>query len=420
MVALMVVPALLAVLGGDSDKEIVVIDQSGEVGSKLQDIGSISFFPSKQSYEQAVVADGNKGVFGFLVIGSDVVDNPSNVKLYTRESSTISLESDINRQLSSAIEQIRVERYDIPQLDSIMQSVKARASLTAFKIGESTDTATGSQPEEKASSSVASMAIAYIGGFMIYMFVFLYGAMVMQGVIEEKSSRIIEVIVSSVRPFQLMMGKIIGIALVALTQVLIWVVLVGAFFMIAQATFLSGVMQDPAMVEQMQVANPEASQIAQNIDPKTADMIRSVMNPSYIFSVLSGFVIFFIGGYLLYASMFAAIGSAVDNVADTQQLQLPVTVPLILALVMMMSVLNDPHSSMAMWLSLIPFTSPIIMMARIPYGVPAWELITSIVLLYGTFISMTWVAGKIYRTGIFMYGKKPSFKELIKWARYKN
>jgi len=421
LVAIMVVPILMAGMSSSDTKTIVVTDESGKIAEKLTNDGNANFINTDQSYQQASAAEEYKDAYGFLVIGSNVVSDPSDLKLYTRGSSTMTLEGSITRQISSIVEQERIESFNIPQLDSIMHSVHARALLTTYQISAPGELGSGDSGSEKASSSAASMAIAYLTGFMIYLFIFLYGAMVMQGVIEEKSSRIIEVIVSSVRPFQLMMGKIIGIALVAVTQVFIWIVLIGVFFAAAQATFLADVLADPSVVAQSTgMMGDQASQIASNLSPQTANIIRSIFNPGYIFALLGGFLVFFVGGYLLYAAMFAAIGSAVDNAADTQQLQLPLTIPLILAMLVMVNVMQNPHSAMAFWFSIIPFTSPIVMMARLPYGVPIWEFALSATLLYGTFLATTWLAGKIYRVGIFMYGKKPSLKELIKWLRYKS
>lgn len=405
MVALMVVPTLIMHYGGDEEqREIVVIDQSGAIGDKLENGEKTRFTPTTENYDEA--QKSNAGAYGYLIIGEDIVQNPSSLKLYTHESSTIGMEKEITRQVSEIIENLRIAQTNIDGLDSIMQSVKARAQLATFTINAT------APEQEKESSSILSMGLGYFGGFMIYMFVFIYGAFVMQGVIEEKSSRIIEVMVSSVRPFQLMMGKILGIALVALTQMLIWVVL-----FIAISTVAQGIIMDAATT---QVDSITAVAASQGLNPELVSLFGMLTDPGYMFMIFGCYVLFFVGGYLLYAAMFAAVGSAVDNIQDASQLQLPITIPLILAIIVMTNAMQTPNSGVAFWFSIIPFTSPIVMMARIPYGVPAWEIITSLVLLYATFIMMTWVSAKIYRTGIFMYGKKPSIKELIKWVRYKN
>ena len=261
------------------------------------------------------------------------------------------------------------------------------------------------------------MILSFVFAFMIYMFVLIYGGMVLQGVIEEKSSKVIEVIVSSVKPFELMMGKIIGIAAVAITQFLIWVVLIFVL-----GTVLVNFLAGDAMAEAATaMADGGMAGMAgmEGMDAQTVAALRNITDPAFLMKMLGGFLLFFIGGYLFYAAMFAAVGSAVDNEADSQQLQVPITIPLILAILVMMTVMKEPHSSLAVWFSMIPFTSPIIMMARLPYGVPAWEVILSLVILYASFVLLVWLAGKIYRVGIFMTGKKPTFGELAKWIRYK-
>lgn len=389
MVAFLVVPMLISMYGGDSKvREIVVVDQTSIVAPQMEDTDNLKFKISEVDYTSALVS--NPSVFGFLVIDSNIVDDPSTLRFYTRESSTLGIEKDIRSQVSSIITSERIKRTGIEGLDSLISSVQARASMQTFDISE--------QGSEKASSSGASMGLAYVGGFMIYMFVFMYGMMVLQGVVEEKSSRIIEVIVSSVKPFELMMGKILGIAFVALLQFTLWVI-IGVVLM--------------ALLPSMDGSSAGGMM-------GVIGSAGSVLDMWFIMKMIGSFVLFFIGGYLLYAAMFAAVGSAVDNVADTQQLQIPITVPLIVAIFAMMSVMQNPHSDVAFWFSIVPFTSPIIMMCRVAYGVPAWEFVLSVVLLYGSFVGMTYVAAKIYRIGIFMYGKKPSLKEIIKWARYKN
>jgi ABC-2 type transport system permease protein len=274
--------------------------------------------------------------------------------------------------------------------------------------------------EEKETSTEASMIIGYLCGLLIYMFVFMYGSQVMQGVIEEKSNRIIEVIVSSVKPFQLMIGKIIGVALVGLTQFLLWIVLTFGIVTVAQS-----VMLDEADVAKITQNMDIGSQIGVDMQSggsstvKIESMLRSVAGIN-ITQIVLLFIVYFLGGYLLYAALFAAIGSAVDNEADTQQFVLPITIPLILGIVVMLYAINNPSGSLAYWFSLIPFTSPIVMLVRLPFGVPIADIIISLSLLVLTFIFMTWFAAKIYRVGILMYGKKVDYKELWKWFRYKN
>lgn len=411
MVALVVMPVLIAKYAGDEQKrEIVVSDGSGVVAGAIENTDNLTFIVDSVAHDAAI--DKYPAAYGFLEIGSDIVENPASLKLYTRQASTMGVEQAIKRQISQIVKVERIARTGIVGLDSLMHTLDAHASLQTFQIGEA-----GTIDSAAEKSSAMATGVAYAASLLIYMFVLIYGMMVLQGVVEEKSSRIIEVMVSSVRPFELMMGKILGIALVALLQFLLWVAVGVGVLMLLPAI-------DPSIV---------ASAAAGGAGGGAADAMAGAVNGGggggalsmlfdgwFMLKMVGGFLIFFIGGYLLYASMFAAIGSAVDSVGDTQQLQVPVTIPLIISIVVMVNVMTNPYSSAAFWFSIIPLTSPIIMVARLAYGVPLWEFLLSVGLLYGSFIGMTWVAAKIYRTGIFMYGKKPSLAEIIRWARYKS
>lgn len=390
----------------DTEREIIVVDESGIVAPRLTDEGTIKYRMADQTVEQ-IREDAPEGVFGILLIGGDIMTNPRAVQLYTYESSTLTIEEAVASQIRRIVEDEKLKAYDIDDLNKILEEVKTPIVLQTKEITESGET--------RDSSSAFSMVAAYIFGFLIYMFVFLYGTMVMQGVIEEKSNKVLEVMVSSVKPFQLMMGKILGIAAVAITQLLIWVVFITIVGGAAMSYFAGDALEAAAAMNTggmmpLDMANMNMDEVA---------VLSRLTDIRYILTMIIGFLVYFIGGYLLYAAMFAAVGSAVDNEKDTQNLQLPITIPLILAIVVMVSAMQDPNSQMAFWFSMIPFTSPIIMMARLPYGVPTWELLVSIGLLYLTFLGIVWLAGKIYRVGIFMYGKKPSFKELFKWVKYK-
>ena len=409
-VAIMFIPALMMNIQSDEVNEIVVVDQSGLIAQRLHDTSTIDFAPTEESLEQISARENTP--FGILIIGSDVFTNPSNVQLLSYESSTINIESAISGQISSIIESEKLKAYNIEDIDSILEAIKTPVSLKVKQL----DATSG---DTKESSSLLNIALAYIFGFLIYMFVFLYGNMVMQGVIEEKSTKVMEVMVSSVRPFELMMGKILGIASVAVTQFVIWVVFILVVGGVAMSLF--GVNEMMAAASASAAMDPTAMMGAEMpaLDSETLAIISTVTDPAYLLRILGGFLIYFIGGYLLYAAMFAAVGSAVDNEKDTNNLQMPITIPLILGLFVMMSAMQDPHGPLAFWFSMIPFTSPIVMMVRLPYGVPGWELGLSVGLLIVTFIGMVWLAGKIYRVGVFMYGKKPTLGELLKWARYK-
>lgn len=409
LVAIMFIPALMMNISSDEKKEVLVVDQSGLVGDRLQDDSTLTFTLSDQTAEE-VVGQQHEGLFGILIVGSDVLTNPSNVQLLTYESSTINIESSIAGQISSILESEKLKEYNIEDIDTILAAIKTNVSLKVKQL----DATSG---DTKESSSVLNIALAYIFGFLIYMFVFLYGNMVMQGVIEEKSNKVMEVMVSSVRPFELMMGKILGIASVAVTQFVIWVIFIllvggGAVSLLGLSDVVAsaGAGVDPAVI---------AAAAPIDLDSEMVSIIATLTDPAYLLRILGGFLIYFIGGYLLYAAMFAAVGSAVDNEKDTNNLQLPITLPLMVALFVMLNAMQDPHGPLAFWCSMIPFTSPIVMMVRLPYGVPGWELALSIGLLVVTFVGMVYLAGRIYRVGVFMYGKKPSFKELAKWIRYR-
>lgn len=409
-VALMFVPALMMNIKSDEAKEVIVVDQSGLIGDRLVSDGQLTFSPSEKSFEE--LRDEAHEVFGILVVGSDIATNPSNLQLFAYESSTINIEQAITDQVRTIVESEKLKEYNIEDIDAILEAIKTPVSIQVKQLDESGDA--------KESSSILNIALAYIFGFLIYMFVFLYGNMVMQGVIEEKSTKVMEVMVSSVKPFQLMMGKILGIASVAVTQFAIWVVFI--LVVGGAAMSLLGVDEMMAAASSASAMDPAAMMGAASVpslDDETLSIIRTVTDPGYLLRILGGFLIYFVGGYLLYAAMFAAVGSAVDNEKDTNNLQMPITIPLILGIFVMMSAMQEPHGPLAFWFSMIPFTSPIVMMVRLPYGVPGWELALSVGLLVATFVGMVWLAGKIYRVGVFMYGKKPTLRELLKWARYK-
>jgi ABC-2 type transport system permease protein len=321
----------------------------------------------------------------------------------------------IENTIENDIEKFKLAKSGIDQ--ATMEAAKTSVRLVTTKLDEI--------GEESKSNTELSMAVGMFSGILIYMFIFLYGVQVMRGVIEEKTSRIIEVIISSVKPFELMMGKILGIALVGLTQFLLWTVLSSSLIMGSQM-----LVEDYFAKEDSSTSIEQAMSTTKAISPEVEDEISAELNEEAISDIFAGigqidfpiiigsFLFYFLGGYLIYSALFAAVGSAVDSEADSQQFMLPITMPIVFSFVMAQVVINNPESPMSFWLSMIPFTSPIIMMVRIPFGVPYWELALSMVLLILGFIGTTWVAGRIYRTGILMYGKKVSYKELWKWLRY--
>lgn len=408
MIVLMIAPALIMEYSRGEQKTIAVIDDSGLVAPQLQSNEELRFEPTDLTTEEARRSLTDR--FGVLYIGSDILENPSDVKLYANASSSLSIESNITDQIEDILEAEKLKAYHIDNLQQILDEVKTTVTLQTFRNDKS------QEAESQAQSSTVATAAGYILGFVLYMFLLIYGSMVMQSVIEEKNNRVLEVVVSSVRPFDLMLGKILGVALVAVVQVLIWGVLIFAVGAIVLPQLMPAEMM--AGVQAMQQGMPDAAAMG-DMDPEMLQAVAAVTDTGYILKIFVCLLLFVFGGYLLYSAMFAAVGSAVDNVQDASQLQMPVTLPIILALLMMLAVIKDPNSSLAFWFSIIPFTSPVVMMARIPYDIPLWEIVLSLVVLYASFVAMVWFAGKIYRVGIFMYGKKPTFKELLKWVRYK-
>ena len=405
MLGLMAAPTLMMVFAKGDQKTLLVIDESGVVAPELEGNDEVVFENFTGTLDEA---RQNEEVFGTLWIGKDVVEKPSSVRLYTNSSSSMSLEEAIAAQIEDVVEAKRLEMYDIEGLKDIMDNLQASVSMTTYR----NDLAAEGEAEE-ATSSVVAYLLGLVLGMMLYMFLIIYGSMVMTSVIEEKGSRVLDVLVSSVSPFQLMMGKILGVASVAVTQIAIWGVLIcGLGATVLPALVPADVMQAVEAVEAGQMTALDAE-----LD---ADMLSALSVATDVGGLVMMFVwllLFLLGGFLFYSAMFAAIGSAVDSIQDANQLQTPITMPIILALILAMSVFNDPNSSLAFWGSIIPFTSPIVMMARIPFGIPTWEIVLSLVLLYASVVAMAWAAGKIYRVGIFMHGKKPSFKELLSWIK---
>ena len=408
MLGLMLAPALMMRYASGQTKTIVVIDRSGLVAQHLESSDEVRFETSDLPVDTARRVMIDK--FGVLCIGADVLANPSDVKLYANSSSSLSVESSITDQIERILEAEKLKRYNIDNLQQILDEVKTTVTLQTFRNDKS------QEEETHAQSSTVATVTGYVLGFILYMFLLIYGQMVMQSVIEEKNNRVLEVMVSSVRPFDLMMGKILGIASVAVVQVAIWGVLIcGIGAAVMPHLMPSDVM---ASAQAMQQGMPDAA-AASGMDPEMLQAVAAITDLGYIVRIFVCLLLFVFGGYLFYSAMFAAVGSAVDNVQDASQLQTPITLPIILALLMMFAVIRDPNSQMAFWFSVIPFTSPIVMIVRIPYDIPLWEIALSLAVLYASFVGMVWFAAKIYRVGIFMYGKKPTLGELFKWVRYK-
>ena len=413
MIGLMVAPMLLTQYTGSEQKCIAVVDDSKLIGQHLQSNDEILFEQTPLTIELARIEYSDR--FAILHIGKSIMENPGDVRLYTNSTASITLEMNIASQLESVIEEIKLQRLNIEDLPSILASIKTNINLQSYSNGTPADSDSESSTGEKANSSIVATVVAYVLSFLLYMFILIYGVMVMQSVIEEKNSRVLEVMVSTVRPLDMMLGKILGVASVALLQIAIWIALImGVGYFVMPELIPDEMSMAVAMLQQG--ASPES--LGTDADMGLLQAIATLTNIGYLMKIIGSLLVFMVGGFLLYAALFAAIGSAVDNPQDAQQLQTPVTIPIILSLFVMLSVINDPTSELAFWFSMIPLTSPIVMMARIPYDIPGWEIALSLGILIATFVVVVWFAGKIYRVGILMHGKKPSIKELWKWMKY--
>ena len=411
MAALMIVPVYLAEQSFSDTKSISVLDETGWFLDKFQNSENMTFHHTFSSLEKAKEDFFKSDDYALLYIPKPKETIPTSVVIYSEKQPNIDVKTYIKNTIKNEVESRKLVSSGIDE--NILKSIKTKIDISTIKISES--------GEEQKTYTEISMLIGIFSGILIYFFIFLFGSQVMRGVIEEKTSRIIEVIVSSVKPFQLMMGKIIGIAFVGLTQLLLWVILTFSIVSVFQVSFADKLPTNNSEI--LSSSNPmqqiDASKNINFDDNKINQVFEAIFSINFTEIILS-FVFFFLFGYLIYAALFAAIGSAVDSEADTQQFMLPITIPLIFAIVMAQTIIQNPDGSLAFWLSIIPLTSPIIMMVRIPFGVPAFDLILSMVLLVLGFIGTTWMAGKIYRTGILMYGKKVNYKELWKWLRYKS
>ena len=421
--AYVLIPMYFATMEDKDEKTVVVIDDS-KLFSEYGPEGA-SFVISDTEYMKFKVIDGvpietfkqgfdATGYYAVLFIPSNILSSESSL-IYSTKQTSMEVTDYIRRSMETEIEHLKLANHDIQGIEEILAEVETSINVRNIKW-----TKDGKTQE---SNTGVIMGIGYLGGLLIFFFIFFFGSQVMRGVIEEKTSRIIEVIVSSVKPFQLMMGKIVGVGLTGLTQFLIWMVLSALLITGLKAAFFPEMNQTPT--EQVVTSDlfeggvsNLAGQMLASEDLDVAQEIFASLKSIKAGIMIGSFLFYFIFGYLLYAAMFAVIGSAVDNETDTQQLILPVILPLILGIYVMLSAMNNPDGALPFWFSMIPFTSPVVMMVRIPFGVPWWQVALSGSLLLGTFLGMTWVAGKAYRTGILMYGKKNSFKEIWKWLRY--
>jgi len=418
--AMCILPSVIMFMAKEDGKKIAVVDQSGLVMPYLEDSEAVSYTDFSEEPADSLKAENEALGYDALVVVSplDSIAKTVSVVSYSSKPLSVDLKDRIASRAEEAVEDYRISLYEMGNLKQIMEEVSVDISVSTYTMDES--------GEEQITSSEVYMIISMLLSMIIYMFIAMFSGMVMQSVIEEKASRVVEVLVSSVKATELMFGKIIGVACVALTQFFLWIlltlVLVGGFSAFVGFDSLMG---DPAQAEQMMDMTAQMGGV--DVQEMTAAMteesgmgavLTTLGNINWV-QMIFAFIIYFTLGYLLYASFFAAIGSAVENEADTNQLQLPVTIPLLLAFFIALYAFNAPDSAVVWWGSMIPFTSPIVMLSRIPFGVPGWELALSVVLLVATFIGCGWASAKIYKIGILMFGKKTNFKDLWKWLKQK-
>ena len=397
----------------DTFDKVAVVSTNTSLTEKLTSDKNVAYTYLNESLDEAKKKLSSSDYDYLLYLPQFSIDQPKGIELLGTKQAGMTINSRIAKDIEELIRTQKLKASGISQSD--LDKLKTTVNISTKKISDLGD--------EKESSAGISTAIGLVAGVLMFMFIMLYGVQVMRGVIEEKTSRIIEVMISSVKPFQLMMGKIVGIALVGLTQFMLWVILTLSISSVAV-----NLMTDKKDLKQIAANAQVQNQISANNTTAINDVAQSPMGDIQkslagldVGKIISVFVFFFLGGYLFYAALYAAIGSAVDSETETQQFMMPVMMPLLLGYALSLSVVNnDPYGNVAFWLSMVPFTSPIAMVVRMPYGVPNWELALSMALLVAGFIATVWVAGRIYRVGILMYGKKATFKEMLKWFTYKD
>lgn len=403
LVAVMVLPALLSSMDLD-EQRVAIIDRTGLYAHRLASTESYEFVVADMTLDEYKSSKGEEDTYSaFLEIRQDLIEDPEALTLYAHKTLPTGLEDYVNRTLSTIASDEKLEQSNVEGIKEIVRSSKVNVKVRTYTIGD--------DGSASASSGAISAIIGLVLAFMSYIFVSIYGGMVLQGVLEEKKSRIMEVMVSSVRPFDLMMGKIVGIGLVGLTQQLIWAVLIVVLGIVAQFAVI-GSLYSPEAVAMAQTSGSMSVGQATDINELFAGLAQVNF---WELGIL--FVLYFVGGYLLYAALYAALGSSVSSDEDSAQLTTPVTLIMLISFYVGFAVVNNPESSLAFWASMIPFTAPQSMLIRLSYGVEWWEPVLSIVLLYASFIGITFVGAKIYRVGVLSYGKKPTLRELWRWLR---
>lgn len=411
LAATIFVPLWLASINDNKKCLVTVIDQTGLYSDFIESLTTEQYIfdvtdnsrpqPSTNEYETSGASDDITNMMT-MVIDSDLVTNPSAIAIYSDKHVPNDIHRYIETNLSDHIEKIKLHSYNIANIEDILANAKTDIQIATYK--------TGKDGKESASNTDIASIIGIVATMLIYMFIFISGSQVMSAVIEEKTNRIVEVMVCTVKPWQLMWGKIMAVALTCLTQILLWAVMTIA--LVAIGTAATGIDMAGLSSGDMTEINGMPA-----IDSSMAPTIQAIMAIDWTY-IIGMFILYFIGGYLLYASLFAAIGAAVDNQNDTNQFIMPVTIIVLFALYAGIYSAENPDGPLAFWCSMIPFTSPIVMMVRLPFEVPVWELILSLGILFVTTMVSIWLSGKIYRVGILMYGKKPSWKELMKWIKY--
>ncbi len=404
MLLLMVIPAIIMAVAGPSETTVLVIDKSGVIAPGLESSEDLKFEPVTVPLDSALAREDASAV---LVIPQNVVTAKDlNLKYYVNGTSSVMTEGDITRQINGIIETQRLKEYNIDNLQQILDDVESNVSLATVR--------TDREEEENISSGV-SYGLGIAMTFILYMFLLIYGQMISTSIIEEKNNRVLELIVSSVKPTQLMLGKIVGVGLVALTQIVIWAVLI----VLMAGFLLPAILPADLMTDVTAMQAGDLGSISGQNEIELVQAVSIISSVGYLVKMMVLMTLFLITGFLFYATISAAIGSAVDNIQDLGQLQIFNVIPIVFGFIFAMTASNDPSSGVAFWTSIIPLTSPMVMVARIPFGIPGWEIALSLFLLIISTYGMIWVAAKIYRVGIFMYGKKPTIKEIIRWINYK-
>lgn len=404
--ALIVVPLMLATIQGDEQKTVMVVDKTGRYVGSLKSTANYAFVPTADNKDEFYTEDSE--VEAVVQITADLAKNPKAVTIYSPREVKAELLSYVETCLGEQVRREKLSAYNIPELETIIADIQTDFHVATVK--------RNAEGDETSSNTYIAMTAGFIFTFLIYMFVMSYGGMVMQSVMEEKTNRIVELMVSSVKPFQLMMGKIIGVALVGFVQLAIWGVMLSIILVVCGSVF--GLSTAPA-VPAVAGADAQMAAVAQQAGGgEAAEIMSALMGLPYAELGIM-FVLYFVGGYLLYASFFAAVGASINAQEDSSQFIMPVVLIMVFGLYAAMYSAENTNGPLAFWASMFPLTSPIVMMVRIPFGVPWWEEVLSLGLLFATSMAFVWISARIYRVGILMYGKKPSLREMLKWVRWR-